>query len=152
MYKNIVVAMDGSDTAFLALDEAVKLARESSAEFRIVSVIDEMGLVPPVDFLNYAELLQSTREDLGRDLERAASLVRSAGVPVSTCLLQTDANAVRISEVIENAAKEWPADLLVIGTHGRRGFNHLLLGSVAEALIRISTFPVLLVRSQNGKG
>jgi nucleotide-binding universal stress UspA family protein len=46
------------------------------------------------------------------------------------------------------AATAWPADLLVIGTHGRRGLDHLLLGSIAESVVRLAPMPVLLVRGQ----
>jgi nucleotide-binding universal stress UspA family protein len=52
----------------------------------------------------------------------------------------------RVYDTIEQEAVRWPADLIVIGTHGRRGFRRLLLGSVAEGLIRVTTKPVLLVR------
>ena len=54
--------------------------------------------------------------------------------------------AKHIYDVIEEEATQWPADLVVIGTHGRRGISRLLLGSVAEGLTRISTKPILLIR------
>lgn len=54
----------------------------------------------------------------------------------------------QVSDVIEEEAELWNADLIIVGTHGRRGFRRLLLGSVAESLARISTKPVLLVRAQ----
>ena len=52
----------------------------------------------------------------------------------------------RICDAINEEAKSWPADLIVIGTHGRHGFNHLLLGSVAEGVIRLAAKPVLVIR------
>jgi nucleotide-binding universal stress UspA family protein len=52
----------------------------------------------------------------------------------------------QIADVILNEARKWRADLLVMGTHGRRGFSHLLLGSTAEGVVRASAKPVLLVR------
>jgi len=61
-------------------------------------------------------------------------------------LLVIDQFDKRVSDAIEQEAESWHADLIVIGTHGRRGFRRLLLGSVAENLIRTSTKPVLLIR------
>ena len=147
MYKKILVALDGSETAFLALDEAIKIARESGSAIQVVGVVDEIGLIPSTEFGTYDDLAESIRDSLQQDLDLAKSRASAAGVAVDARLLRTDAEASRIPEVIENAAQAWPADLIVIGTHGRRGFNHLLLGSVAEALIRLSTKPVLLIRS-----
>lgn len=59
-----------------------------------------------------------------------------------------EANGERIARVIDNEALAWGADLIVIGTHGRTGFNHLLFGSVAEGVVRGASVPVLLVRSE----
>ena len=56
--------------------------------------------------------------------------------------------ARHIYDVIEEVATEWPADLIVIGTHGRSGIRRLLLGSVAEGLTRVSSKPVLLIRGE----
>ena len=55
---------------------------------------------------------------------------------------------LRIAEQLIKEANDWGADLIIIGTHERRGFNHLLMGSVAESVIRIAQSPVLLVRGQ----
>ncbi|KTD42196.1 universal stress protein [Legionella parisiensis] len=54
----------------------------------------------------------------------------------------------KVPEKIIEAAKNWPADLIVVGTHGRRGYQHLLLGSVAEGVIRNAPMPVLLIRGK----
>ena len=147
MYKRILVALNGSETAFLALDEAIKISKELGAAIRVVGVVDELGLIPTIELGSYGDLAESIRESLRKDLDLASSRASAAGLDVDTRLLRTDQDSARIPEAIENAAKEWPADLIVMGTHGRRGFNHLLLGSVAEALIRLSTKPVLLIRS-----
>ena len=61
-------------------------------------------------------------------------------------LLKTGEPTRRVPDVVVAEAKRWPADLIVAGTHGRRGLSHLFLGSVAEGIIRISTVPVLLIR------
>ena len=71
---------------------------------------------------------------------------RGAGVDVDSKLIAIELYGERIYDVIEEQANQWPADLIVIGTHGRRGVRHLMLGSVAEGLIRVATKPVLLIR------
>jgi nucleotide-binding universal stress UspA family protein len=63
-----------------------------------------------------------------------------------TELLETEGK--RVASVIDDDAKRWPADLIVIGTHGRSGISRLLLGSVAEGVVRGASVPVLLVRAE----
>ena len=72
----------------------------------------------------------------------------SAGVAVETTLITIDTLKKRIPEVIAEDAETWPADLIVIGTHGRRGLARLFLGSVAEGVARVASKPVLLVREE----
>jgi nucleotide-binding universal stress UspA family protein len=84
-----------------------------------------------------------------RELEQAARGRRArpkAGVRTETRLLDLDEQGQRISERIANEAVAWPADLIVLGTHGRRGMDRLMLGSVAEGVARAATVPVMLVR------
>ncbi len=75
----------------------------------------------------------------------AAAIARQASVSVETRLLEIDHFRSKVSEFIAKETKDWPADLIVIGTHGRRGLNRLLLGSAADGVIRTSTQPVLLI-------
>ena len=65
-------------------------------------------------------------------------------------LLEIDTIGHRIPEMIAEEAKTWPADIIVIGTHGRHGMHRLLMGSVAEGVVRMATVPVLLIRGTNG--
>jgi nucleotide-binding universal stress UspA family protein len=85
--------------------------------------------------------LQKAGEKL---LATRATTAREAGVNVDTKLITLAGE--RIYEAIEEQSKQWPADLLVVGTEGRRGFQRLIIGSVAEGVVRISTKPVLLIR------
>ena len=71
---------------------------------------------------------------------------QEAGIKVDTKLAVIESLTQRICDAINEESKRWSADLVVIGTHGRRGFNHLLLGSVAEGVIRLATKPVLICR------
>ena len=152
MYKHILVAVDGSDTSNLALQEAIKLAKEQHAVLRLVHVVDESPAYMAIDDATVADpdLIETIRKALratGENLlARCAAEVRKAGAESDTTMKIVETLGPRIHDAIEEEATRWPADLIVIGTHGRRGFRRLLLGSVAEGLARVSTKPVLLIR------
>jgi len=82
-------------------------------------------------------------------LEQARTLVAASGVKVDTLLF--DSLATRVSDTVVEQAKAWDADLIVIGTHGRRGVKRLMLGSDAEQIVRMAPVPVLLVRAPEVK-
>jgi nucleotide-binding universal stress UspA family protein len=152
MYNHILVAVDGSDTSNLALREATKLAKDQQALLRLVHVIDESPAYMAIDnsTIQDPELSAEVREALraaGQDvLSASVAVAREAGVEADTVIKVVEALGPRVYDAIEEEATRWPADLIVIGTHGRRGFRRLLLGSVAEGVARIATKPVLLVR------
>lgn len=148
MYRRILVPVDGSPTSKLGLQEAIKLAKATGAKLRLVYavndfVIDSDYLTPPT----YELLLEGLRIDGREILEEAKQMASQAGVEFTTDLLETTG---RVSELILAAAREWPADLIVMGTHGRRGLNRLVLGSDAEMVLRSAPVPVLFVRSRAG--
>ncbi|HTS41247.1 MAG TPA: universal stress protein [Xanthobacteraceae bacterium] len=149
MYKQILVAVDGSETSNLALREAIKLAKDQKAKLRLVHVVDEtpaylmMDAEAPYLVADLQKALQTVGQKV---LSTCADVVREAGIEADTTLKTTKAIGLRIYEAIEEEATRWPADLIVIGTHGRRGFRRLMLGSVAEGVTRIATKPVLLIR------
>jgi nucleotide-binding universal stress UspA family protein len=154
MYKRILVAIDGSVTSDLALQEAIGLAKDQNAIVRLVHVVDG---TPPIymtsestapfaahfPLAEYQKALQEGGEHL---LATRATTVREAGVNVDTKLITLGMLGERVYEAIDEQSKQWPANLIVIGTEGRRGFQRLMIGSVAEGLVRISTKPVLLIR------
>jgi nucleotide-binding universal stress UspA family protein len=154
MYKRILVAIDGSDTSDLALREAIGLAKDQNAMLRLVHVVD---LTPPAymttdtasavalhfPLAEYQKALQEAGERL---LTTRATTARDAGVNVDTKLTGVGMLGERIYVAIEEQSKQWQANLVVVGTEGRRGFQRLMIGSVAEGLVRISTKPVLLIR------
>ncbi len=145
MYKHVLVAVDGSDTSNLALQESIKLAKEQQAALRLVHVVDETPTYMTMDTaFALGDFQKAMREAGQKVLATCAATARNASVEVDTkfIVLQTQ----RICDAIIEEAKRWPADLIVIGTHGRHGFNHLLLGSVAEGVIRLATSPVLVIR------
>ncbi|MBI5782184.1 MAG: universal stress protein [Gammaproteobacteria bacterium] len=148
MYKRILVAVDGSDTSQLALREAVKLTKELKAQLRIVLVVEEMTIAWDAEFVDYHEIRKAVVHHGKEVLKKAKLAAHEAGVEAETKLVELKDPGQRITDMIAQEADSWPADLIVIGTHGRRGFNHLLMGSVAEGVVRIATKPVLLIRGK----
>jgi len=148
VYKRILVPVDGSATSELALREATSLAKEQDAAVRLAHVIDDSFGYAVLDTpRQIADAQAQLREAGERVLADAAALARAVGVEPDAKLVVIDAPGQHIYDAIEKEAERWGADLIVIGTHGRRGFRHLLLGSVAEGLIRVTTRPVLLIRA-----
>jgi nucleotide-binding universal stress UspA family protein len=147
MYQRILVPIDGSQTSERALQEVIRVANRA-AQLRLVYVLEENYLLDAEGYayIDLADLQKAMRHTGERTLALAAEKVRQSGMTAETVLLE--ASGERIANVIENEAKHWQADLIVIGTHGRSGLNRLLLGSVAEGLVRVATVPVLLVRAE----
>ena len=146
MYKRILVPIDGSSTSDRALQESIRLIDVQPAQLRLVHVIDDLQFLDAEGYVDYAELRELTRKIGQRALAKAEEMARQADITVESALLE--ANGERIAQVINTEAEGWSADLIVIGTHGRSGFNHLLFGSVAEGVVRGASVPVLLVRSE----
>lgn len=147
LFKRIVVAIDGSPTARIALRTAIKLAADQQAALRIVLVIDVVTgtIESPYDLADYEN---SVRRAGDRVLQQAAVAAGKAGIEAKTVRLEVRSIGDRVADEIARNAKGWHADLIVIGTHGRRGLSHLFIGSVAESLVRIAQVPVLLVRGR----
>ena len=143
MYKNILVPTDGSEPSNAALREAVNFARTLGSAVRIVYVWEPMSYVlaeGPVD------LSAAMRQEGERILEAAVAQAREAGVSAQSALVEAADRRVPAA-IVEEAARS-RCDLIIMGTHGRRGFEHLVLGSVAEGVLRRASVPVLLLRSR----
>ena len=150
MYKHILVAVDGSDTSNLALQDAIKLAKEQQASLRLVHVFDVTPAYVVAEMPYPVSDYHSAMREAGQKvLATCAETARQAGIEVDTKLAILEIFTQRICDPIIEEAKRWPADLIVIGTHGRHGFNHLILGSVAEGVIRFATKPVLSFAAAN---
>lgn len=147
MYKRILVPVDGSDTSTRALVAALQMARESGGSVRIVHVIEELAQVIAYDpYGAYPGDLSKIMHDSGQTLlAEAMSVARSAGVSAEQQLVE--ARGQRLAEVVIDEASRYKADLIVVGTHGRRGLGRVLLGSGAEQIIRQAPIPVLVIRS-----
>jgi nucleotide-binding universal stress UspA family protein len=156
MYERILVAVDGSNTSNLALAEAISLAKIHHALLRLVHVIDPImtytvGWSPrmvPVDFVECERAMKAAGEKVIAD---CSATVREAGVRCEAALLAIEKPGQRICDVIEEEVNRWPADVIVVGTHGRRGVRRFFLGSVAQDLTRIAGKPVLLVRADKAQ-
>jgi nucleotide-binding universal stress UspA family protein len=142
MYRRILVAVDGDYSSKLALQEALRLTRETKAKLHLVHVID---MTPPVegglDPEGFREMVRQEGNDL---LDEVAGLAGRACVDADTAMLE--ASRRQYSKAIAHEAQRWAADLIVMGTHGRMGIARLVLGSVAEGVVHIAPVPVLLVR------
>jgi nucleotide-binding universal stress UspA family protein len=148
MFNRILVPVDGSAPSQHALEMAMGLARTSGAPLRLVHVVDQAAYWTGYDPAGAAggHLLAAVQESARRVLEDAAATVRQAGLQADTVLVDGLGAGGRLADAIAEAASSWGADLIVVGTHGRRGPSRLLLGSGAEQIIRLSPVPVLVTR------
>jgi nucleotide-binding universal stress UspA family protein len=145
MYKRILVAIDGSDTSEHAFDAALQLAHDNDAQLQPLYVIDNPLMA--YDAFGYdPTILRDAFVEEGRKLlADALARMKHENVAGSPRIVDVDPVGEDISERIRITAIEFNADLLVLGTHGRRGFRRLFLGSVAERVLRSACCPVLLV-------
>jgi len=146
MYRKIMVAVDGSRNSDLALAEAIQLAKACGSEIAVVHVIDNAYLRCDPLFIDPDELRKALREDGESLLKGARERLEAERIACTTRLIDEPAAIGDVSTVVEQAAQESGAELLVIGTHGRHGMRRLLMGSVAEGLVHHTKLPVLLVR------
>lgn len=142
MYQRILVPFDGSATSLRGLQEAVAVAKLTHGSLRLMHVIDELSVV----YAGWApNCMPALRKKACRLLETARQRVEAEGVKADTVLHDSFEGTVHALVVAQ--AVMWPAELIVIGTHGRRGFDRLTLGSSAENVLRQATVPVLLIRA-----
>ena len=146
MYKRILVPTDGSDTSEAGLREACKLAQtQGDTQIRVVHVLDELFTVLPELYgVAYDTITEAVRKSGASLLAHNEIVGREYGLTVETQLI--DAMGGAAGELVIKAAKEWPADLIVCGTHGRRGLRRILMGSDAEYIVRHAPVPILLIR------
>jgi nucleotide-binding universal stress UspA family protein len=150
MYSLILVPIDGSTTSASAVAEAASLARLCGARVRLLHIVDMLAHtngferpeiysreIRPVALQAGEELLASTRAGL-----------EAQGIAVETELCES--LGARVSQLVVERAVACGAELVVLGTHGRRGVDRMLLGSDAEQVARTSPVPVMLIRARAG--
>ena len=147
MYQRILVPYDGSPTSTLGLDEAVKLARLTGAKLRLMHVVDDLAFATGFEAaaIYVGDVIPMMRAAGAEILAQGRERVAGSGVEVETVLLE--GIATRVCDVVVEQVRSWGADLIVIGTHGRRGVGRLMMGSDAEQIVRVAPVPVLLVRA-----
>jgi nucleotide-binding universal stress UspA family protein len=150
MYARILVPLDGSDTSERGLDEAIALARPLGSQLVLLHALDAFPVLSEVSgaaaYAQIADGLQRNAEDL---LDRAARRADDQGVKAETRLVE--AVGGHAAEVIVREARDLGCGLVVMGTHGRRGFSHMMMGSDAESVARHADVPVLLVRHRDAR-
>lgn len=144
----ILLAMDDSPFSEAALQAVIERFKPQGAEVRVITVVDLLNYfanekaakayLPEIDELRRDRLKQAEKM-----LQRAAHLLEAAGFKTSTGISEGNAQS-RILKL----AEEWHADQIVLGSHGRKGFEHALLGSVSEAIVHHAPCSVEIVRSR----
>ncbi len=147
MYQRILVPVDGSSTSDAGLEEAIKLAKLTGATLRLLHVVEIVayatGFAPYAAFME--DIIPELRSAGQQVLDQALARTKSNAVAAETVLI--DKLGVRVADAIIEQASSWRADLIVIGTHGRRGIGRMLMGSDAEQVLRLAPVPVLLIRA-----
>jgi nucleotide-binding universal stress UspA family protein len=145
IYKHLLVPLDGSPTADRGLQEAIRLAGDLDSKLRLLHVIDDFPMLAEISTISSFEAgLQKVREYGESVLSRALAQATAADVDAETVLREVTQG--RIADVVTDEAAKASCDLIVMGTHGRRGLSRLALGSDADRVARSSPVPVLLVR------
>jgi nucleotide-binding universal stress UspA family protein len=148
MYKNILIAVDGSTASQRGLSEGLRLAKAIGGRVMLVHVVNALILESEIASTAYYQALaEAFRKEGVEILEAAAAVAREAGVPFEQKLIEKIGAHASV-EIIQ-AATDGRADLIVLGTHGRRGLKRLVMGSDAELVLRRSPIPVLMVRDQS---
>jgi nucleotide-binding universal stress UspA family protein len=143
MYGRILVPVDGSETSACGLDEAIKIAGKLGSRIRLVHIMNE--LIFGGEGVYASDLIVSLRNGGQSLLAQAAARARQQGVEADTVMIES--MGASAADFIVDHARRWSADLIVMGTHGRRGLVRVAMGSDAESVVRIASVPVLLVRN-----
>ncbi len=148
MYQRILLAVDGSQSSDLALSQATIVAKATGAEVKALFVADDSDAFFDVAYLDAKALMEGIRSFGRKVLAETAGKLEAAGVTHTTQLVEKPVAPGQISSTIVAQADAWSADLIVLGTHGRRGVRRLLMGSVSEGVVGKTNRPVLLIRSE----
>ncbi|MGZ5214728.1 MAG: universal stress protein [Caldimonas sp.] len=147
MYQRILVPIDGSPTAAAGLDEAIRLAGLTGAVLRVIHILDASAYVTGFEtgavYCN--EVVPAMKRTGQRILDDAMRRVEQGHRLADCALVETVGGFV--PDLVVTEARAWGADLIVIGTHGRRGVDRFMVGSHAEQIARMAPVPVLLVRA-----
>ena len=151
MYKRIMVAVDQSFMTSQVMRAAIALARANDARLAICHAVDETLLAQREAAMMLPNSVgkAEARMRLGAQgfLAGLQEEARAAGIDAEIRLVESEEK--HVSDMLIEASGEWQADLLVVGTHGRRGIERFFVGSVAERLVRKGQTSLLLVRGED---
>jgi nucleotide-binding universal stress UspA family protein len=146
-YRRILVPFDDSAPSWRALDEAIALAARAGASLRLLALFDETrhasGFEPARILVD--EVIPRARQAFREKLRQARAHVTERGRACDSVLV--DGAVPDIAGVVQRECARWGADLAVVGTHGRRGVDRLIEGSVAENILRHCDVPLLMVHA-----
>jgi nucleotide-binding universal stress UspA family protein len=147
MFKEILLPTDGSDHADEAVNCAVALAKKFGARLHLIHVIETPRLQDYGAFFALPNILEELRKSGEAILKETAKYIRESGLQE----IASDMPEGYPADEILEYSKQNKIDLIVMGTHGRRGFNRVVLGSISEEIVRRSPVPVLTVRMSEDK-
>ena len=144
-YKRILVPLDGSRAAEAGLQEAIRLASGNrDATIRLLHVLEPLPALQGMEVIITEALLDNMTGFGEKILQNARAVVESRGIRAETVFRKKPPQ--RAADGIAAEIRRWKADIVVMGTHGRRGLTRIVLGSDAEMVVRMAAVPVVLVR------
>lgn len=146
MYRNILIAVDGSESSKRALLQAVHMANTGYGKMTAVYVLDRSAMFMYAANYDQFALVDTLRRDGERVLADAQAAVAEHGLKCDIEMEETDNISEDVADCLLRSAQRNGVDLVVMGTHGRRGVRRMMTGSVAERFLRFSCCPVLVVR------
>lgn len=142
-YSKILIAVDSSEFSMKAAKKGLELAHQLNAKTALLYVVDKSKAMGNVDAgIMPQEALIVLKKEAEQTLDELAALYNGNEI------MKFMPAGIHPEDDIIKTAENWEADLIVIGTHGRTGFQHLLMGSVAEHIVRHSKIPVMVVPSK----
>lgn len=148
MYQRIMVAIDDSFATSSVLATAIEMAKQSGASLAICHAVDETLFAQKMGEIMLSNSVKSIENNLRSEaqafVDQAAEVARTAGVAVETRLIASEAK--QVADMLAEAAEQWHADLLVVGSNGKRGIDRFFVGSVASRLVQKARTSLLLVR------
>jgi nucleotide-binding universal stress UspA family protein len=143
----ILFPIDESPFSILAAQTVIEQAQRQNAEVLVLHIMDVLANLTMYDSYGTAAEIKKIEEDreahANELVKRAAKLIHDAGIPVTSRVERGEPK----SAIVE-IAKEWGADMIIVGSHGRKGVDRFLLGSVSEAVAKYASCSVLIERSQ----
>lgn len=145
-YKQILVPVDGSQISFSAVKKAAQIAKAFDGQLTLISLVAEDPFTD-ADFYYSSSIMKEyfvqAHENATKALSEALEVAKAEGVDAQTQIVKGQVSAEGIAET----AATLKADLIVMGSHGRKGFQKMLMGSFAQDILRNTELPVLVVKT-----